>query len=249
MKIFKIGFTGFLSLLIFAVFAFSASANPVSDETSATKNVDGDQYFQDPITGKTITTVYKTTPDGGLEKVDFEEFVKIRQQDQEIKDKIAKSQDELTPLSRYIIPTGVLVTIKYTKQLDSEVTGSAYRVTDPYNCPSNAPNPCTSNATYSATESESFSANVANGDILKQIKLQCSYTWSSSASVSNTYSLSITQGKTGYLMFIPHKIYTQGKQDTYADFSLVKSETVWGYTPKTLTGSGILDGYVYGVIE
>lgn len=131
----------------------------------------------------------------------------------------------------------------YTESRNYNSLGSPLKMTPDINCKNSGDN-CPITKVESKTTSESFGSNVTGGD-KNYIKLNASFTWTTSATVTFTYGWTIPKGKTGYLQFTPRNKVSTGTI-TYAGvfggiYQVIGTKDVWGQTPVKLP-TGEADG-------
>lgn len=203
----------------------------------------GEARYFDAETGQTLTAIYEVTDDG-FKEISSEEFKAQRAEQQKLAKKVselenAKLTSEITPF--------VLFNFYFPSYTTDPYMGNPYPVTNEMQCPSSNTVPCAIARQFSATETESFSANVTS-DMTDSIKATAGFTWTQSASLSSTYTITIKPGSKGVIMFKPYFKYTYGELKWYSNGWYVSSEWVSGKSPKTLNG-GELAGLVYGVVN
>lgn len=242
----------FVCAIVVIISLFSAplaSAQDVYDDPLSSKVIDlGGARYHDAETGETLTSIYEITDDG-LKEVSYEEFSAAREKQKKLDKEIASMKTNSIQKSSHdsIINPMAVWSMYYESYNTDPYTGIPYAVSNPLGCPSNNTISCTISHTFSTSQSESFSANVT-ADISNKIKSGAGFTWTSSASLTTTYNVTVKPGAKGTIMFQPHFKYTYGELKWYNNGYHFSSEWVSGKSPKKLH-TGELAGYVYGVVQ
>lgn len=236
-----------LSLAIIMLFPQQTNAQRVDQETGITqvnKKIEtkekNQKVYYDGETGETITNLYTITEDG-LKPITFEEFKEHRRQGQEEANRAKLEEQLLVNSQPFQIQT--VTQYFYTQDTASQIYMASYPVTNPYYCNTGAAS-CTTSVTISTTQTESYSANVVSEAIKDAVKIGASFTWSTAATLTNTYALTITAGQAGEIRFSPKFNKTVGTLKIYNDGWLAGSQTTTGYSPMKLQ-TGMLAGDVY----
>lgn len=229
-----------------------AEANEsLTENTLKAVQPDSKEYYYDEVTGETITDLYSIT-DSGLKKISFEEFKDQRDKSREDIGNIAKLEEALlfenanasmNAQKKSITPAAALIEYYYTENIGSQVYMASYALTNPLSCAAGATS-CSSSYSVSKTETESFQVSANTEAIKNAIKLGASFTWSTSATMQTTYTLTVPGGKSGEIRFQPLFNKTTGYLRGYINGQLVGTEVVTGYSPVKLA-TGMLAGSVY----
>lgn len=237
-------FSFVLLVSVFAPVSFAAdSKEPAKDES----NVLG------IYNGQKIVDVKKFV-DGELVDATFEEYVNEMEQSQNnINAAKAREQQLMQPQEQdtaaALLP--VVIVNYYNQTYSYYYYAAPERASATIGCPSQLIS-CTIGVQYGITKNSSFSANLSF-DKKSAIKAALGYTYTDSATVSNTYTFTFAPGQTGYVAFSPKYYHSEGNVDAYLQDSvgnLTFLDSTFGSTetPQRLS-SGFLDGYVTAVLE
>lgn len=242
-------FYGFLSLAMLlgvsSITTVTASAAEVTTAKSDVANTTlgsskSKEYYYDEETGDIITDLYTVT-ENGLKKISFEEFKAHRKLEKEMANASTK---QISPISQQNTISALAITNYFYKQSTaSQIYGGSYAVSNPLSCSSGAVN-CSANIQWSSTQTATYSANVTSEAIKSAIKIGASFSWANSASVSNTYALTVPPGKTGQIMFRPLFNSTTGMLDIYSNGYKIASQVTSAKSPVKLQ-TGALAGDVW----
>lgn len=246
-----------LAVLLLAMVSLVGSGiNPVLAQGGSNKDQAlnlGEGRYYDEETGQTLTTIYEVTEDG-LKEVSFEEFKRNSNKSKALEEKFNRNkrnnrnnniskdskqnEDEISMFNGYFKEYDELSTATYIASPDA--------VSNEMGCPTYKTQSCSIQHSYSVSESETFSTNVEVG-WESYIKAGAGFSWSSEASTSSSYTITIDPGATGQVMFKPYYDLTMGYFKQYYEGFLVEKDSVEGYSPQELS-TGELKGYVYGVV-
>jgi hypothetical protein len=210
-------------------------------QTEAKTTAPSNETYYDAETGQTIKDLYSIT-ENGLVKITFEEFKAHRKLKDKQSSLLTNSSISTTSFSS-ISPSPQIWSYIYYQSSASQIYKGSYAVSNPFSCAAGAIS-CTSTVTWSTSESETFTASVTSESIKSAIRVGASFAWNTTASISNSYALTIPPGKTGQIMFDPLLNKTTGTLYTYSDGYLVGTDYPSGYSPVKLQ-TGMLAGDVW----
>lgn len=159
---------------------------------------------------------------------EIKKFKAIQEKTLESKSETIKNKNmAITPASTYR-------SWKYTEAYNGiSLNGAKTKeVTNPLKCPT-ASTGCSLTVSVSGTNTHSFAGNVVYDLEKAAIKLGATYTWVTSATTSQSYTVGIPKGKTGWVVFTPKQHWTVGTSKEY----LVNAES--GYKTLLTTHSNI----------
>ncbi|RHW41712.1 hypothetical protein D1B31_08355 [Neobacillus notoginsengisoli] len=224
-----------------------------------TLEVTEDGQVIDVSDGAQIVSVHSYLEDGTVKEITVGEYVeKIKKQGNErkLKEAEVKKAKERDSSSSKRVPikvtsTGEItpdciacvggVSTKYTESSYSNLTGSAQKATNySYNCTLDN---STKSLSYSATKSHGFNVSLTSPEF-SAFKAGVSYTFTSSATVSGTDTITIRPKYRGWFDFYPYLRKSSGYVRHYLGGSVTSSKWVVGTYPKL--SSGKLSGDLVG---
>jgi len=226
---------------------------------TAVKHVElkADKRYFDVETGQTITNIYKVT-EGGYQEITFEEFKKIRAESKKISDEAANLARQAEH-ARSLESTNNSVSSAAATDIISLYTetnrspnwlGSPEPISNPQHCDKDLLS-CPLSVSYSRTKTETFTAGI-DLTLKSKIKAAVGGSWSTSASITSTYSFIMKPGQTAQAMFAPYYTFTSGTGKTTVISGTVSQVIFDGYvqgmSPNKLS-TGELSGLVYANVS
>lgn len=167
---------------------------------------------------------------------DIEKFKAVQEKVSKNTDLNSNKKLIITPKSKsnLITPMSTYYSWNYTESYDGiSLNGAKKRdVTNTLKCPSAATG-CSITVSVTGTNSQSFSSSVTSDLEKTAIKVGATYTWVTSVSTTQAYTISLPKGKTGKIVFTPKQHWTVGTSKEY----LVNAES--GYKSTVATHSNI----------
>lgn len=213
---------------------------PNLDKMEKTKNPyilydsTSDQYYDTRDEGF-IGEIYRVEGGVVVESVDVESY--IEENEEYVEDiKIPNTEDEITPLG------GPVVYSRYTESTNTEVRLFGERVS----IVQENPGPGDDRYALGYSTSESHSGNISlTSEKTSALKLGVGYTYTVTASITSSHTMTIPAGYSGYWRFDPKMRKTMGTMQNYLDGVLMSTEDVRVLYPTRLNGD--LDGWLVAV--
>lgn len=187
-----------------------------------------------------IIKVYRITEDG-LQEVSIEEYLNFKSETaKNFNGKVTSSDSEIEPKDVYTY-------YKYDESGSREVRRTDLRKRVSSYAENYTSGTVTKAISYATSQGYSLSTNLNSGE-LTALKSGVSFTWNSSASVSETDTMPISPYHRGWWEHDPLMYKSWGyvkKYNTLGD--LLSSKYVTSYSPKKLNGH--LDGYLLAMEE
>lgn len=209
------------------------------------------EFYYDELTGDTITGMFRVT-ENGLQEISFEEFKALRAASMEAEKEEMSNQ---VALNSTIDPQSTIaprnqLRLEYDELSNTRYSGLSYKVVPTKTCPSNAPQICENHVNWTASETEQWSANLDTEFLRSIVRANAGFTWSKTASISDTYVLYIPKGGWGEVWFTPYYNKSAGYLKTYGGpflDQLIGNDYVEGKSPAKLQ-NGLLDGLIWAKV-
>lgn len=220
--------------------------DPKSVDLSKMKQTEAASIFFDPQTNEYydvyskgyIDEVYEVEGGEIVRKVDIDEYIKLRKEQEKL------TLNPETPLTEEPTYTpDFLYSFAYKEDSNREAYVYGERVSIIQYNP--GPGTDTFSISYSYTKGHTFTVSLSSA-AKAAVRAGVSYTWTSSASISGTHTMSIPPGYHGYWRFDPKIRISHGTLYTYSPLGqLIDSRRVGVHYP--VKRNGQLDGMLVAV--